>query len=87
MAALQDLRHRIYEEIMRAEHARLVRMRHYVTVKALADPEMAPWMYVWLGGTDVNILVVTRLSRASFTRLLDRFFPFYDIQLYHPKGG
>ncbi|OWZ07134.1 hypothetical protein PHMEG_00020517 [Phytophthora megakarya] len=64
---LQDLRRRLAEEYMRIEHRRLVRMRHYVTTKALPKPDDAPWMYVWLGGGDEDFLAVTSLTSLSLT--------------------
>ncbi|POM77371.1 Hypothetical protein PHPALM_5253, partial [Phytophthora palmivora] len=35
VAALKDLKRRLQEERMREEHARLVRVRHYLTVSCL----------------------------------------------------
>ncbi|EGZ11443.1 hypothetical protein PHYSODRAFT_287346 [Phytophthora sojae] len=38
-ATVEDLRRRLHDEYLRYEHDRLVRMRHYLTVKCLQDPE------------------------------------------------
>lgn len=62
-ASLRDLRRRLNEELMRAEHARLVRIRHYMTVSCLPKPDVAPWMYIWIFGSDENFLTVTSLYR------------------------
>ncbi|POM69056.1 Hypothetical protein PHPALM_14698 [Phytophthora palmivora] len=72
---------------MREEHARMVRVRHYLTVSCLPKPEASPWMYIWYYGTDTNFLTVTSLCRSSFCRLLERFSLFYHIPTFRAKGG
>ncbi|POM81449.1 Hypothetical protein PHPALM_578 [Phytophthora palmivora] len=85
--ALQDLKRRLHDEQMREEHARMVRVRHYLTVSCLPKPEASPWMYIWYYGTDTNFLTVTSLCRSSFCRLLERFSLFYHIPTFRAKGG
>ncbi|EGZ07391.1 hypothetical protein PHYSODRAFT_387892, partial [Phytophthora sojae] len=85
--AVKDLRRRLGEERKRAEHARMVRIRHYVTASCLPAPRLAPWMYIWWFGSDKNFIKITSLCRRSFMRLLERFSMLYDIPGYNPKGG
>ncbi|KAE8970186.1 hypothetical protein PR003_g28578 [Phytophthora rubi] len=85
--SLKGLQRRLKEELMRVEHARLVRIRHYITASCLPRPDVAPWMYMWFFGTDENFLNVTSLCRRSFNRLLERFKLFYNIPRFSPKGG
>ncbi|OWY99092.1 LOW QUALITY PROTEIN: hypothetical protein PHMEG_00029973 [Phytophthora megakarya] len=85
--ALRELKLRLKEELMRIEHARLVRVRHYLTVPCLPKPGLAPWMYIWTFGSDENLLDVTSPCRRPFTRLLERFTQFYHIPRSRPKGG
>ncbi|OWZ09060.1 hypothetical protein PHMEG_00018299 [Phytophthora megakarya] len=84
---LSSLYTRVKEELMRIEHARLVRIKHYLTVSCLPTPEVAPWMYIWAHGTDENLFTITSLGRKSFGLLMDRFALYYAIPLYRPKGG
>jgi hypothetical protein len=60
---LKDLQRRLKEELKRVEHARIVRIRHYLTVQCLPAPDGAPWMYIWTFGMDENFLCVTSLCR------------------------
>ncbi|KAF1789181.1 hypothetical protein GQ600_3259 [Phytophthora cactorum] len=41
----------------------MVRMRHYITLDCLKEPELASWMNAWLRGTDKNVLTTTSLTR------------------------
>jgi hypothetical protein len=59
-ATLQDLRRRLADERRRWEWQRAIRMRHYVTLDCLKDPEEAPWMAT---GIDTNFIAVMSLSR------------------------
>ncbi|KAE9266389.1 hypothetical protein PR003_g32141, partial [Phytophthora rubi] len=86
-ATLKDLHRRLMEELMRVEHARLVRIRHYLTVPCLPRPDVAPWMYIWYFGNDENFINVTSLCRQSFNRLLERFTMVYRIPRFRPRGG
>ncbi|ETI30579.1 hypothetical protein, variant 1 [Phytophthora nicotianae P1569] len=86
-ATVEDLRRKVVAERRRWEWSRAVRMRHYLTLECIKDPEGSPWMNVWKHGTDKNFLALTSLTRASFCRLLERFMPHYTIVLYSPKGG
>ncbi|EGZ15507.1 hypothetical protein PHYSODRAFT_409997, partial [Phytophthora sojae] len=63
------------------------RMRHYITIDCLKEPEQSAWMDTWLKGTDENMITVTSLSRASFNQLLSRFVLYYEIPIYSTKGG
>jgi hypothetical protein len=59
----KDLRLRLQEELKRVEHARIARIRHYLTVSCFPPPGVAPWMYIWHFGLDQNLLNVTSLCR------------------------
>ncbi|KAE9270989.1 hypothetical protein PF008_g30462 [Phytophthora fragariae] len=63
LETLRDLRRRLHNEHRRWEWQRLVRMRHYITLDCLKDPESSSWMDTWLKGTDKNMITVTSLSR------------------------
>jgi hypothetical protein len=60
---LRDLRRRLNEEMQRVEHARIVRVRHYLTADCIPKPEAVPWMYIWLFGSDENFMNIISLCR------------------------
>ncbi|EGZ10066.1 hypothetical protein PHYSODRAFT_521770 [Phytophthora sojae] len=60
--AVKDLRRRLGEERKRAEHARMVRIRHYVTTSCLPAPRLAPWMHIWWFGSDKNFITITSVT-------------------------
>lgn len=63
--ALQELRRRLIEEVQRAEHARIVRIRHYLTKPCLLDPAESAWMRIWTRGNDEAFLATTSLCRYT----------------------
>ncbi|EGZ11531.1 hypothetical protein PHYSODRAFT_516812, partial [Phytophthora sojae] len=87
LETLRDLRRRLHDERRRWEWQRLTRMRHYITLDCLKEPEQSSWMDTWLKGTDENMINVTSLSRALFNLLLSRFAPHYEIPIFYSKGG